>query len=181
MWRDVCVYCGSAGGRSERYAAAARELGRTLATRGIGLVYGGSSIGLMGIVADAALEAGGRVTGVIPHALMRQEIVHRGLADLRVVRSMHERKALMAELSGAFIALPGGLGTLDELFEIWTWAHLRFHDKPIGLLNVDGFFDHLLAHLDHATAEGFVTPALRARLVTDGAIDPLLKQLAGSH
>ena len=175
--RRVCVFCGSSPGRDPRHAEAAAALGRRLAARGLGLVFGGGSVGLMGIVADAALEAGGRVTGVIPQALMRQEIVHRGLADLRVVRSMHERKALMAELSGAFVALPGGLGTLDELFEIWTWAHLRFHDKPIGLLNVDGYFDGLLAWLERALGDGFVRPHHRNLLVSAGDPNVLLDQV----
>jgi uncharacterized protein (TIGR00730 family) len=179
MLKRICIYCGSSPGRSRNYASATATLGRELATRGIEVVYGGASIGLMGTVADAALAAGGRVTGVIPQALMREEIAHRGLADLRVVRSMHERKALMAELSDGFIALPGGLGTLDELFEIWTWAHLGFHDKPIGLLNVDGFFDHLLEHLDRSVREGFVRPELRARLITEREIEPLLQRMAG--
>ncbi len=179
MLKSICVYCGSSRGTNDVYADAATHLGRELATRGIGVVYGGASIGLMGAVADAALAAGGRVTGVIPQALMRAEIAHGGLAQQHVVRGMHERKALMMELSDGFIALPGGLGTLDELFEIWTWAHLRFHDKPIGLLNVDGFFDHLLAHLDRSVGDGFVRPELRDRLVTEREVGPLLRRMAG--
>ncbi|MDX2171190.1 MAG: TIGR00730 family Rossman fold protein [Deltaproteobacteria bacterium] len=161
----VCVFCGSSPGADPAFAGAAEALGRTLAAQRIGLVYGGASVGLMGRLADAALAAGGEVIGVIPRALVDQEVAHRGLADLRVVGSMHERKALMAELSDAFVALPGGLGTLDELFEILTWAQLGLHHKPIGLLDVGGYFDPLLAFLDGAVHARFVAPAHRAMLL----------------
>lgn len=167
----VCVFCGSSPGSDPAFAAAAVELGRVLAEHDLGLVYGGASVGLMGRLADAALAAGGEVIGVIPRALVDLEVAHRGLADLRVVGSMHERKALMAELSDAFIALPGGLGTLDELFEILTWAQLGLHHKPIGLLDVGGYFDPLLAFLDGAVRARFVAPEHRAMLLR--AADPV--------
>lgn len=154
--RRVCVFAGSSPGSRPVYAEAARALGSALASRQIELVYGGGNVGLMGVLADSVLEAGGRVTGVIPGALMAREVGHRGLSDLRVVASMHERKALMAELSDGFIALPGGWGTLDELFEILTWGQLGLHGKPVGLLNVAGYFDPLLAFLAHTVDEGFV-------------------------
>src|SRR4051812_49148308 len=149
----VCVFCGSNPGARPEYAAAARAVGRALAERGRGLVYGGGNVGLMGVCADAALAAGGEVIGVIPDALQTAEVAHGGLTRLHVVRTMHERKALMADLSDAFAALPGGFGTLDELFEILTWAQLGIHAKPVAILNVAGFFDPLLAMLDHQTAE----------------------------
>jgi len=152
----VCVFAGSSSGSKPEYRTAAEDLGRELAARGIELVYGGAQVGLMGGVADAVLAGGGRVTGVIPNALVEKEVAHRGLTDLRVVTSMHERKALMADLSDAFVALPGGWGTLDEMFEILTWAQLGLHRKPCGLLNVQGYFDRLLAFLDHTVEQGFV-------------------------
>jgi len=161
----ICVYCGSSPGRDAAYAAAARDVGRTLAEGGIGLVYGGGHVGLMGAVADAALEAGGAVTGIIPQALVDREIGHRGVRDLRVVGSMHERKLLMADLADGFVALPGGMGTLEELFEIYTWTQLGLQAKPLALLNVRGYYDGLIAFLDHAVAERFVTPAHRGMLV----------------
>ena len=163
--RSVCVYCGSNAGARPAYAEAARRLGEELVARGLGLVYGGSSVGIMTVVADAVLERGGQVTGVIPEALVRKEIAHGGLSRLHVTSSMHERKTLMAELSDAFVALPGGIGTLEELFEAWTWAQLGLHGKPVGLLNVAGYFDGLVAFLDHAVREGFVREANRAMLV----------------
>jgi uncharacterized protein (TIGR00730 family) len=141
-------------------------------------VYGGGNVGLMGILADAALGAGARVVGVIPEALVARELAHAGLSELRVVGSMHERKALMAELADAFIALPGGLGTLDELFEVWTWAQLGLHARPIGLLDVEGFFQPLVAHLDRAVAEGFVRPQHRAMVVIEGEPERLLDRFA---
>ena len=160
-----CVFCGSRSGIRPAYAAAAEELGRLLAQNGIGLVYGGASVGLMGSIANAALDAGGEVIGVIPRDLVRREVAHTALGDLRVVDTMHQRKALMAELSDGFIALPGGVGTLDETFEIWTWAQLGHHNKPCALLNVDGYFDKLNDFLDSIVAEGFLRPEHRAGLI----------------
>jgi hypothetical protein len=153
----VCVYCGSKAGGDPRFADAARALGRAIGEAGFGLVYGGGNIGLMGIVADGALDAGAQVLGVIPEMLMAREVGHAGVQELRVVGTMHERKHAMAAAADAFIALPGGLGTLEELFEMWTWHQLGYHRKPIGLLNVAGFFDPLLAFLAHAGAAGFVS------------------------
>jgi uncharacterized protein (TIGR00730 family) len=174
----VCVYCGANTGSRAAYAAAARRLGTLLGERGLGLVYGGGNVGLMGIVADAALAAGAAVVGVIPQAMVERELGHQGLTDLRVVASMHERKALMAELADAFVALPGGLGTLDELFEVWTWGQLGLHARPIGLLDVEGFFQPLVAHLDHAVAEGFVRPPHRAMVAVEREPERLLDRLA---
>jgi uncharacterized protein (TIGR00730 family) len=154
--KRVCVFCGSATGTPEIYAQSARDLGRALVKRNIGLVFGGGHIGLMGALADAVLQAGGQAWGVIPQALVDKELAHRGLTELHVVQSMHERKALMADLADAFIALPGGFGTADEFFEILTWRQLGIHTKPIGILNVNGFFDHLLAWLDHASSQRFL-------------------------
>ncbi len=165
--RRVCVFSGSRPGSRPEYAAAARALGGEIARRGFGLVYGGASVGTMRDVADATLEAGGEVIGVIPHALAAREVAHHGLTELRVVDTMHTRKATMAELSSGFVALPGGFGTLDELFEIVTWAQLGIHDKPIGLVNVVGFWDPLLALLEHMVTEGFVPEDQRALLLVD--------------
>ena len=165
--RSVCVFCGSNFGRSDAYAEAAAATGRALAGRGLRLVYGGAKVGLMGALADAALGAGGEVVGVIPTALVELEVAHPGLTELRTVKSMHERKALMADLSDGFMALPGGAGTLEELFEIWTWAQLGHHRKPVGVLNVAGFFDRLLAFLDHQAGERFMRPEHRAILLAD--------------
>ena len=162
--KSVCVFCGSSSGRGDRYVAGARALGSELAKRGIKLVYGGGRVGLMGEVADAALAAGGHVTGVIPAALVAREVGHNALSEQHVVNSMHERKALMAELSEGFIAMPGGYGTLDETFEILTWAQLGMHKHPVGMLNVDGYFDKLLGFVDHAIGEGFVRPEYRGML-----------------
>jgi len=169
--RRVCVFSGSSFGAKPVYADAAAGLGREIAARGIGLVYGGGSVGLMGVVADAVLAAGGEVIGVIPRALATKEIAHQGLADLRVVASMHERKALMTELADGFVALPGGFGTFDELFEAITWAQLGLHQKPIALLDVGGYFGPLLALLDRATEERFVRVEHRALVVS--AADPV--------
>jgi uncharacterized protein (TIGR00730 family) len=155
----------------------ATEVGRALAERGIEVVYGGGRIGTMGAVADGALNAGGSVVGVIPQHMIRWEIAHDGLAELHVVDTMHQRKALMADLSDAFVALPGGAGTMDELFEIWTWAQLELHAKPIGLLNVDGFYDHLIAMIDHMVAEGFLKAPYREMVLVDDDIDRLLNRL----
>lgn len=166
----MCVFCGSNFGARAAYAEAAQALGRSIAGRGLRLVYGGSKVGLMGAMADAALAAGGEVVGVIPGALIEREIAHDGLTQLRQVKSMHERKALMADLSDAFIALPGGAGTLEELFEIWTWGQLGHHKKPVGLLNVEGFFDTLLAFLDHQAGERFMRQEHRDMLQV--ATDP---------
>jgi uncharacterized protein (TIGR00730 family) len=174
--RSICVFCGASTGRDPAYAAAASLVGETLARRGVHLVYGGSRVGLMGAVADAALAAGGRVTGVIPSTLVEREVAHTGLSDLRVVTTLHERKALMAELSDAFIALPGGLGTLEELAEVLSWAQLELHAKPIGLLDVAGYFTALEAFLDHAEAEGFLAERNRRRLLRDDDLDRLLER-----
>jgi uncharacterized protein (TIGR00730 family) len=154
--KRICVYCGSSAGVNPVHREAAVHLGTLLASRGIGLVYGGGNVGLMGVIADAVLHAGGEVIGVIPTALMEKELGHGGVTKLHIVSSMHERKQLMADLSDGFISLPGGIGTLEELFETFTWLQLGFHDKPVGLLNVDGFYDHLLAFLRHAAAERFL-------------------------
>jgi len=163
--RRVCVFAGSSLGGRPDYAAAARDLGRTLGARGVGLVYGGGCIGLMGVLADSVLAASGEVIGVIPRMLATKEVAHQGLADLRIVASMHERKAVMAELADGFIALPGGFGTLEELFEMITWAQLGLHAKAVGLLDVGGYFAALLALIEHAVAEGFVGPENRELLV----------------
>ena len=163
--RRVCVYCGSSDNVNLAYREAAASMGSLLASRGIGVVYGGGRVGLMGEVANAALAAGGQVIGVIPEKLRALEVGHDGLSELFVVDSMHTRKAMMAQLSDAFIALPGGFGTLVELFEVTTWTQLNYHTKPVGLLNVAGFYDHLLAHLDRAAAEGFIRPLHRPLIV----------------
>jgi len=163
--KRICVFCGSSGGVLEEYAARASALGEELARRGIGLVYGGASVGLMGSVANAALARGGEVIGVIPKALVREEVVHTGLTDLRVVASMHARKAEMERLSDGFIALPGGIGTLEEFVEMLTWLQLRFHAKPCGLLNVNGYYDHFVRFLDHAVEQGFLKAKHRGKLL----------------
>ena len=172
--RRVCVFCGSHTGNNPAYRRLADQLGRTLATRGLGLVFGGGRVGLMGALADGALAAGGEVIGVMPQALIDREIGHVGLTELRIVGSMHERKALMAELADGFIALPGGIGTLEELFEMWTWAQLGLHGKPCGLLDSDGFFRPLIAFLDQLVASGFVQPQYRAILHTADSPEQLL-------
>jgi hypothetical protein len=172
--RRICVFCGASTGGNPAYATAARDVGSALARRGIELVYGGGRLGLMGILADAALADGGRVTGVIPAGLVDRELAHRGVTDLRIVDTLHERKATMAELSDGFIALPGGLGTLEELSEVVSWAQLGLHGKPIGLLDVSGYFGPLVAFLDHATAEGFVGQAQRDLLIVEKDLDALL-------
>ncbi len=176
--KSICVYCGSSPGNVPAYRDAATSLGKMLATRKIALVYGGASVGIMGAVADAAIEAGGEAFGVIPESLMTFEVAHRGLTELIVVDSMHTRKARMADLSDAFIALPGGLGTLEELFEMLTWSQLRLHQKPVGLLNVDGFYDHLLTFLDQTVAAGFVRQEHRDNLIVSDDADELIKGLA---
>ncbi|MEU4767723.1 TIGR00730 family Rossman fold protein [Actinosynnema sp. NPDC023794] len=169
----VCVYCGSSSAGAT-YLSAARQVGATLARRGIEVVYGGARVGTMGAVADGALQAGGRVIGVIPEPLVGWEIAHQGLTELRVVAGLHERKAMMTGLSDAVLALPGGAGTLDELFEAWTWAQLKVHAKPVGVLNVAGFFDPLLTMIDHMVVEGFLKPPYREMLLVDDDVDRLL-------
>jgi uncharacterized protein (TIGR00730 family) len=176
--KNICVFCGSAPGRRSAYARAARQLGASLAERDLGLVYGGGSIGLMGIVADAALAGGAKVVGVIPRALARREIAHHGLTRLEVVPSMHARKARMAKLSDAFVAMPGGIGTLEELFEVLTWGYLGIHSKPTGLLDVGGYWQPLIRLLDHAVEEGFLRPAHRKLVVVDRSPARLLERLA---
>jgi uncharacterized protein (TIGR00730 family) len=175
--KRLCVFCGSRGGDRPIYAAAARKLGETLVARGFGLVFGGGHVGLMGVIADAVLAGGGEVVGVIPQGLVDRELAHPRSTSLHITASMHERKALMAELSDAFLALAGGYGTLDETFEMLTWSQLGLHAKPVGLLNTAGFFDGLLAFLDHTVTEGFIKPVHR-RLVLHGD-DPaaLVEQL----
>jgi uncharacterized protein (TIGR00730 family) len=177
----VCVFAGSSSGADAAYADAAHQLGRTLGERRLGVVYGGACVGLMGIMADAALAAGTQVTGVIPSALVAKEIAHRDLTDLRIVPSMHERKALMADLSDAFIALPGGWGTLEEFFEVLTWAQLGLHRKPCGLLNVHGYFDRLLSFLDHTVEQGFVRREFRSMIAVSPSPAALLDRLASYH
>lgn len=175
---SVCVFCGSSLGARPAYADLARRLGETLAAGGIRLVYGGGRVGLMGVVADAVLAAGGRVVGIIPEALASKEIAHAGLTELHVVDSMHTRKAMMADFSGAFVALPGGFGTLEEFAEILTWAQLGIHMKPFGLLDVDGFYAGLTAFFDHMVAERFLHPAHRGLVLHDTEPDRLLDRLA---
>ncbi|MEA2312316.1 MAG: hypothetical protein QOE28_2284 [Solirubrobacteraceae bacterium] len=175
----ICVYAGSNTGRDPAYARAATELGELLAARGIGVVYGGGRVGLMGTLADAALAAGGEVIGVIPQDLMDREVGHRGLTDLRIVGSMHERKALMAELSDAFVALPGGIGTLEELIEVYTWSQLGLHRKPIGVLDVAGYYAPLVTLLDRAVQERFLRESHRAALHFATTPAELLAAFAG--
>jgi uncharacterized protein (TIGR00730 family) len=174
---NICVFTGSSFGHREAYRLAARQLGAELANREIGLVYGGASVGLMGVVADAALEEGGSVIGVLPKALQDLEVAHHGLTELRIVPSMHERKAQMADLSDAFIVMPGGIGTLEEAFEIWSWLLLGIHAKPIGLLNIAGFFDGLEAFLDHIVAEAFVKQVHRGTFLSESDPARLIDQL----
>jgi hypothetical protein len=164
---NVCVYCGSSAGNRAVYAEQARALARAMVERGIGLVYGGGRVGIMGIVADAVLELGGSVIGIIPQALLDREVAHQGVSELVVTRSMHERKTIMAERADGFIALPGGLGTLEELFEAWTWAQLGIHEKPCGILDVADFYGGLVRFVDHAVTEGFIKPANRAVLIVE--------------
>lgn len=165
--RRVCVYCGSSPGRNPAYREAGTALGQILAGRGLGLVYGGASVGIMGAVADAVLAGGGEAIGIIPRSLARKEVAHEGLTRQYVVESMHERKAMMAEASDAFVALPGGWGTIEEIFEMLTWAQLGFHEKPCGMLNVSGYFGGLFAFLEHAVEECFVKPEFRELLILE--------------
>lgn len=164
---SICVFTGSRHGARVEYAEAARQLGRALVERGYGLVYGGGNVGLMTVIADTMLELNGQVTGVIPDSLVGKEVAHKGLTDLRIVNSMHERKALMAELADGFIAMPGGIGTLEELFEVLSWAQLGLHQKPCALLNVCGYYDPLLEFLDHAVADDFIKAKHRALLIVE--------------
>ncbi len=173
----ICVFCGSSSGVRPVYTTAANAFGTLLAQHGLGLVYGGGRVGLMGVVADAVLAAGGEVIGVIPEFLFQKELEHRGASDLRVVGSMHERKAMMADLADGFVALPGGYGTLDEFCEILTWAQLGLHRKPCGLLNVDGYYTAFLSFLDHASGEGFVQPLYRGLILDDAHGDHLLARM----
>src|SRR5262245_8023138 len=175
--RKICVFMGSRGGTQSEYVDAAKQIGRELVERGYGLVYGGGNVGLMAVVADTVLECRGHVSGVIPENLVGKEVAHRGLSDLRVVQSMHERKAVMAELADGFIALPGGIGTMEELFEVLSWAQLRLHEKPCGLLNVDGYYDHLIEFIDHGVAQDFIKPKDRALLIVESRPQTLLDRL----
>ena len=179
--RSVTVYCGSNPGADPAFAERTRELGRLLAGSGIRVVYGGGHVGLMGILADSAMEAGGEVVGVLPQGLKDREIGHPGLTELHLVASMHERKALMAELADAFIALPGGIGTLEELIEVYTWSQLGMHRKPLGVLNVNGYYDALGAFLDEAVGQRFLRPQSREVLIFDADPEALLARLAGAE
>jgi hypothetical protein len=178
MSTTICVYCGSREGTQPQHADAARALGRLIGERGWRLVYGGGKVGLMGIVADAVLAAGGEVIGVIPETLMRREVGHRGLTELHVVQTMHQRKQMMAERADAFIALPGGIGTLEELFEAWTWRQLGYHEEPIGLLNVGGYYDPLLQFMQCTVDEGFLSPVQMSMIDVDDDASRLLDTLA---
>jgi uncharacterized protein (TIGR00730 family) len=173
----ICVFCGASPGARPAYRDVSAELARVLVANGIGVVYGGGGVGLMGALADAVLAEGGEVTGIIPRALMDREIAHRDVADMRVVGSMHERKALMAELADAFVALPGGLGTLEELFEVYTWAQLGLHRKPCALLNVDGYYDGVVRFLSHAVAERFLREEHREMLIVEREPEALIERL----
>jgi uncharacterized protein (TIGR00730 family) len=175
--KRIAVYCGSNKGVRPEYAAAAERVGTLIARANIELVYGGGMVGLMGIVADAALKHGGHVIGVIPEKLVIKEVVHEKLPDLRVVKDMHERKALMAELSDAFIALPGGYGTFEEFFEVLAWSQLGWHQKPFGLLNIAGFYSHLIAFLDHTQGEGFIKPKHRELVLVEPDPEKILQRL----
>ncbi|HEV2817230.1 MAG TPA: TIGR00730 family Rossman fold protein [Allosphingosinicella sp.] len=175
--KRLAVYCGASMGADPAFAATARALGEEMARRGIGLVYGGGRLGLMGIVADAVIGHGGEAYGVIPQALVDIEVAHTGLTELHIVRSMHERKAMMTELTDAFVAIPGGIGTLDELFEAWSWNALGYHAKPFALLNVSGFWDGMIGFLDTVTASGFMSPARRGQLLVADTIEGAIDQL----
>lgn len=175
--KRICVYCGSSDGADPAYRAAASAVGELLAGRGIGVVYGGGHVGLMGAVADAAMRAGGEVIGVIPETLLAREIGHREISDLRVVGSMHERKLLMSDLADGFVALPGGVGTMEEVVEIFTWLLLGLHRKPVALLDVGGYWQPMVATLDHAVAEGFVQGDRRELLLVDDDIERLLGRM----
>jgi uncharacterized protein (TIGR00730 family) len=176
--KRLCVFCGANTGNDRRYAEAAGTLGQQLAAKGIELVYGGTSVGLMGIAADAALAVGGKVIGVLPQSLQDREVAHGGLTKLHVVKTMHERKALMTELSDGFIALPGGIGTFEELFEVWTGAYLGHHSKPCSFLNVNGFYDGLIKFLDHVLASGFMKAETRKALIVSDDPAALIDKLS---
>lgn len=173
----IAVFCGSSSGRRPEFLQAATALGQLLAQQGIGIVYGGASVGLMGAVATAARQAGGEVIGVLPQSLMDRELAHTGLSELHIVETMHERKAKMSELADAFLALPGGIGTFEELFEVWTWGVLGYHRKPCALLNVAGFYDGLVSFLDHVVEDEFLKPVYRNMLLVDESPEALLKAL----
>lgn len=177
MLKRVAVYCGSASPADPYYLELARQVGRALAERGIGIVYGGGRLGLMGAVADSALGAGGEVIGVIPEALVRAEVAHRGLTELHTVATMHQRKALFTDLADGFVTLPGGVGTMDELWEAISWAQLGYHEKPVGLLNGNGFYDHLIAFNAHMADVGFVRPQHSGILIVDDSLDGLLDRM----
>lgn len=177
-FRRICVYCGSTAGRDVRYLEAARATGAFLAGRGLDVVYGGGRVGMMGAVADGALAAGGRVIGVIPEKLRDKELAHAGLSELYVVDSMHARKTMMAAMSDGFWGLPGGFGTLEEVFEVTTWSQLNYHKKPVGLLNINGYFDKLIEFLNHASSEGFVRPVHRPLIQSAKAPEVLLDLMA---
>ncbi|MBV1789273.1 TIGR00730 family Rossman fold protein [Marinobacterium sp. D7] len=177
MATTLCVFCGSSEGTQPAYRDQAYALGQALVAQNSALVYGGGSIGLMGAVADGVMDSGGKATGVIPESLFRAEVAHQGLTSLEVVPDMHARKARMAELADAFIALPGGIGTFEELFEVWTWAQLDYHDKPIGLLNVDGFYDPLLRFIEHTAEQGFIRARCRELLWVESDIAALLERI----
>lgn len=181
VMRTVCVFCGSSPGADPSFVAGARALGAAIAATNRTLVYGGAKVGLMGAVADSVLSAGGKAIGVIPQALVDREVAHGGLSELHVVSSMHERKMLMAELSDAFVAMPGGLGTLEELFEVWTWAQLGLHQKPIGLFGPKAFFAPLLQYLDHLVTQQFVRPEYRRMVTLDDDATTLLDRLERHH
>ena len=174
---SICVYCGSRPGAQVQYVESAQRLGRLIGERGWRLVYGGGKVGLMGTVADAVLAAGGEVVGIIPETLMRREVGHRGLTELHVVQTMHQRKQMMAERADAFVALPGGIGTLEELFEVWTWRQLGYHDQPIGLLNAQGYYDKLLAFMAHTVEEDFLTTQQMSSIDVDTDEERLLQTL----
>ncbi|HCR66574.1 TIGR00730 family Rossman fold protein [Oceanicaulis sp. UBA2681] len=176
MKKSICVYCGSNPGAAPEYAQAAQAVGVKLAQNDIRLVYGGGQVGLMGLVADACIDAGGQVYGVIPDFLHQKEIAHPRVQDMHIVPSMHERKLKMADASDAFIAMPGGIGTMEELFEVWTWSQLGRHEKPVGVLNVNGYYDKLLEFIDHMTGEGFLMGKHRAMLMRGESIEELLEQ-----
>jgi uncharacterized protein (TIGR00730 family) len=179
--KRICIFCGSSHGMAPAYDRAAHEIGVALAERGLGLVYGGGNVGLMGVIADAVLGRGGKAVGVIPQALVDKELAHQGLTELHIVHSMHERKALMAELADAFIALPGGYGTLEEFCEIITWTQLGLHKKPCGLLNVEGFYDPFLAQVDHAVKAGFIRKENRSLILVGTEPRPLIDRLLQSR
>jgi len=175
--KKICVFCGSSFGNNKSYSDTANLLGNLIAKKNIELVYGGASVGLMGEIASAVLNAGGKVTGVIPKQLIEKEVAHTGLNDLRIVDSMHERKSLMADLSDGFIAMPGGFGTLEEVFEVVAWGQLNFHNKPLGLLNVNGYYNNLIKFLDHSVNENFIKPEHREMILVDNDPETMLTQL----